>query len=173
MIMSKAQNGDRRAIDAISFLAEKIGRVDDVNSTTGLRSGIMLVPGVAKSSEDWNIMMAAHRKRSAEKDEQRKADAPRLKREEAALRNTIALHKGTPLADDAAARLDELTHSIEYLSNLYTLQSLQSLVPPEDAVVGKERVVKLPWDSQEYISTPGMPSRRSSKYGNDPPFFRT
>jgi hypothetical protein len=25
MIMSKAQNGDRRAIDAISFLAEKIG----------------------------------------------------------------------------------------------------------------------------------------------------
>ena len=130
MILSKAQNGDCRAIDAISVLAEKIGRIDDVNSETGLRNGIMLVPGVAKSSAEWNIAMAAHRKRSAEKDELRKADAPRLKREEAALRNTIALHKGTPLADDAAARLDELTHSIEYLSNLYTLQSLESLGSP-------------------------------------------
>jgi hypothetical protein len=156
MIMSKAQNGDRRAIDAISSLAEKIGRVDDMNSGTGLRAGIMLVPGVAKSSEDWNIMMAAYRKRKAEKDEQRKADAPRLKREEAALRNTIALHKGTPLADDAVARLHALTHSDEYLSNLYILQSLESLVPPEDAVVGapKERVAKLPWDQQEFIRMP-------------------
>jgi Family of unknown function (DUF5681) len=155
MIMSKAQNGDRRAIDAISFLAEKIGRVDDMNSETGLRAGIMLVPGVAKSSEDWNIMMAAYRKRKAEKDEQRKADAPRLKREEAALRNTIALHKGTPLADDAAARLHALTHSDEYLSNFYTLQSLESLVPPE-AIAGapKERVAKLPWDTQEFTQLP-------------------
>jgi hypothetical protein len=156
MILSKAQNGDRRAIDAISFLAEKIGRVHDVNSETSLRGGIMLVPGVAKSSEDWNIMMAAYRKRKAEKDEQRKADAPRLIREEAALRNTIALHKGTPLGDEAAARLDALTHSDEYLSNFYTLQSLESLVSPEDAVVGapKERVAKLPWNQQEYIQLP-------------------
>jgi hypothetical protein len=121
MIMSKAQNGDRRAIDAISFLAEKIGRVDDRNSETSSRGGIMLVPGVAKSSEEWNIMMAAYRKRKAEKDEQQKADAPRLIREVAALRDTIALHKGTPRGDDAAVHLEELTHSTEYLSNMYVL----------------------------------------------------
>jgi hypothetical protein len=154
MLLSKAQNGDRRAIDAVSFLAEKIGRVDDRNSETSSRGGIMLVPGMAKSSEDWNIMMAAYRKTKAEKDEQRKADAPRLKREEAALRNTIALHKGTPLADDAAARLHALTHSDEYLSNFYISSSLESLVPPEDAVVGAPKVTKLPWDQDEFIRMP-------------------
>jgi hypothetical protein len=65
-LLCKSQNGDRQAIDAISFLAEKIGRVDDVNSTASLRGGIMLVPGVAKSSAEWNIAAAAKRKRGGE-----------------------------------------------------------------------------------------------------------
>jgi hypothetical protein len=52
VIMSKANNGDRRAIDAVSFLAEKIGRVDDINSETSSRGGVMLVPGVASSVEE-------------------------------------------------------------------------------------------------------------------------
>lgn len=157
MIMSKAQNGDRRAIDAISFLAEKIGRVDDRNSETSLRGGIMLVPGVAKSSEEWLETMAAYKKRSAEKDEQRKADAPRLAREEASLRNTIALHSGTPLADDAARRLNELTHSDEYLSNFYIkTQPAPSLTPSNNigADAPKKRVAKLPWNQREFIEMP-------------------
>jgi hypothetical protein len=155
MIMSKAQNGDRRAIDAISSLADKIGRIDDMNSG-GLPSGIMLVPGVAKSSAEWNIAAAAKRKRDTDNDERWKADAPILKREEAALRNTMAVHNGTQLGDEAAARLDELIHSTIYTSNLYTLYSLESLVPPEDAVVGasKERVAKLPWNQREFIEMP-------------------
>jgi hypothetical protein len=157
MIMSKAQNGDRRAIDAVAFLAEKIGRLEDVNSATSLRGGIMLVPGVAKSSEEWNILMAAHRKKTAEKDEQRKADAPRLEREEASLRNTIALHRGTPLADEAAIHLKELTHSIEYLSNFYIkMNPAPSADPLKDTAVAapEERIAKLPWDQQEFIRMP-------------------
>jgi hypothetical protein len=154
MIMSKAQNGDRRAIDGISFLAEKIGRLEDVNSETSSRGGIMLVPGVAKSSEEWNIMMAAYRKRKAEKDEQRKADAPRLIREVAALRETIALHKGTPRGDDAAVHLEELTHSMEYLSNMYVL--MPSLLSSKDILVDApvKRAIKLPWNHEEYIQLP-------------------
>jgi hypothetical protein len=157
MIMSKAQNGDRRAIDAISFLAEKIGRIDDRNCETSLRGGIMLIPGVAKSAEEWKITMAAYRKKKAEKDEQQKADAPRLAREEASLRNTIALHSGTPLADDAARRLNKLTNSIEYLSNFYIkTQPALSLTPSNNigADAPKKRVAKLPWDQQEFIRMP-------------------
>ena len=99
-------------------------------------------------------MMAAYRKRKAEKDEQRKADAPRLIREVAALRNTIALHKGTRCANEAAVRLEELTHSMEYLTNMYVFQKLESMVPPENAVVGAPKVAKLPWDQDEFIRMP-------------------
>jgi hypothetical protein len=65
IIMSKVQNGDRRAIDAVSFLAEKVGRVDDVNSKTSLRGGIMLVPGMA-TPEEFKQMLAEKRKHDAE-----------------------------------------------------------------------------------------------------------
>jgi hypothetical protein len=69
-LMSMAQNGDHRAIAAISTLAEKIGRVDDnINSKTGGRIGIMLVPGTA-TPEEWNEMMTERRRQNAEKDAQ-------------------------------------------------------------------------------------------------------
>jgi hypothetical protein len=152
MIMSKAQNGDRRALDAVYLLAEKIGRIEDVNSETSLRGGIMLVPGMSKSSEEWKMEMAAYKKRAAEEDEQRKADAPRLKREEASLRNTIALHKGTPLAEDAAIRLKELTHSMEYLRNMYVV--MRSVPPLTSSHVPVTYPVKSPWNQQEYIQLP-------------------
>jgi hypothetical protein len=156
VLMNMGTKGERRATDAVITLISKIERLVDKPEAERKGVGVMVVPGVAKSSEEWLKYMAAYKKKAAEKDEQQKADAPRLKREEAALRDTIALHKGTPLADNAVARLEELTHSIEYLSNPYTLQSLKSLVPPEDAVAGvpKERVAKLPWDQQEFIQMP-------------------
>src|SRR5206468_3152643 len=109
------------------------------------------------SSEEWQKTMAAYKKRSAEKDEQRKADAPRLIREEAALRDTIALHKGTPLANDAAVRLEELTHSMEYLTNMYVImRSAPSLTSSKDTLVHVpvKHAVKLPWNQQEYIQLP-------------------
>jgi hypothetical protein len=156
VLMNMGTKGDRRATDAVINLIGKIERLVDKPEAELKGVGVMVVPGVAKSSEEWLKAMAAYKKRSAEKDAQRKADAPRLKREEAALRHTIALHKGTTLGDNAAARLEELTHSLEYVSNWYTLQSLESLVSPEDAVAGapKERVAKLPWDQQEFIQMP-------------------
>ena len=83
--MSKVQNGDRRAIDAVSFLAEKIGRMDDVNSKTSLRGGIMLAPGMA-TPEEFKQMLAEKRKHDAEMDERTEGDAPELERKEATLR---------------------------------------------------------------------------------------
>jgi hypothetical protein len=58
MIMSKAQNGDRRAIDAVSYLAGKIGRLEDVNSETSPRGGILLVPGMVNTAEEWKAAVA-------------------------------------------------------------------------------------------------------------------
>jgi hypothetical protein len=56
--MSKAHNGDRRASAAITFLAEKIGRVIDVNSDGSQIGGIILGPGVAKSNEEYEASAA-------------------------------------------------------------------------------------------------------------------
>src|SRR6185437_4740993 len=119
VILSKANNGDRRAIDAVSYLAEKIGRIEDKNSETSQAGGVMLVPGVAKSMEEYKETLAKYRKRKELQDQQRKIDAPKLRKKEAALRETIALHKGTPEGDAAAAALAELTGSMEYRSNFY------------------------------------------------------
>src|SRR5258706_9259071 len=67
VILSKANNGDRRAIDAVSYLAEKIGRLDDMNSETSDRGGVMLVPGMASSIEEWQKNIAETNKRQEAK----------------------------------------------------------------------------------------------------------
>jgi hypothetical protein len=115
-------NGDRRAIGALSFLAEKIGRVGDIKSETSKVGGVMLVPGVA-TPEEFKLMLAQKRKHDAETEERRKADAPKIEKKEAALRKIIALKKGTPEAAEAAAHLAELTSSMEYLSNFFIRRS--------------------------------------------------
>src|SRR5260370_4575876 len=51
VILCKANNGDRRAIDAVSYLAEKIGRLDDMNSETSDRGCVMLFTGLSYSIE--------------------------------------------------------------------------------------------------------------------------
>ena len=79
VILTKANNGDRRAIDAVSYLAEKIGRIDDNNSETGQAGGVMLVPGVATTSiEEWKKLMAKKVKDQDERDRLRKEDARSL-----------------------------------------------------------------------------------------------
>lgn len=152
VIMNKANNGDRRAIDAVSYLAEKIGRIEDKNSETSQAGGVMLVPGVAKSMEEYKETLAKYRKKKELQDQQRKIDAPKLRKKEAALRETIALHKGTPEGDAAAAALAELTSSMEYLSNLYIKHFPEEEIaaePPKE-----EPPAKLPWDADEYVRMP-------------------
>lgn len=116
LILNKANNGDRRAISAVSYLAEQIGRVD--NSDISPRGGVMLVPGVSKSIEEWVETVAKGTKERELRDRQRMADAPGIRKKEASLR-IAALHKGTPEGDTAAASLAELTGSMEYISNFY------------------------------------------------------
>jgi len=61
MLMSKAQNGDGRAVKAMLYWVEKIARVDTPELQLGGRGGyeFMLVPGVAASAEEWQREIAA------------------------------------------------------------------------------------------------------------------
>ena len=59
MLMSMAHQGDRRAINAMIDLTEKIGRIDNTESKFGARKySFMLVPGVATSKEEWQREIA-------------------------------------------------------------------------------------------------------------------
>ena len=61
MLMSKAQNGDGRAVKAMLYWVEKIARVDTPELQLGGRRGyeFMLVPEVAASAEEWQREIAA------------------------------------------------------------------------------------------------------------------
>ena len=60
MLMSMAHQGDRRAINAMLNITEKIGRIENTQLESGAHKyGIMLVPGVAASKEEWQREIAA------------------------------------------------------------------------------------------------------------------
>jgi len=61
MLLAKAHNGDGRAIKAMLYLTEKIGRINNAELKLGGRGNyeFMLVPGVATSSEEWQREIAA------------------------------------------------------------------------------------------------------------------
>jgi hypothetical protein len=94
VIMSKANNGDRRAIDAVSIFAEKIERIEDKNSETSQAGGVMLVPGVAASLEEWETAVAKSLKAREERDRLLKEDAPILRKFEAGWQAHIREHEG-------------------------------------------------------------------------------
>jgi Family of unknown function (DUF5681) len=154
VLMNMATKGDRRAVDALFTLMDRIERlVDPPEADKGV--GVMVVPGVA-TPEEWKLLMAQKRIHDAEKEKQRIADAPKIEKKEAALRKIIALKQGTPEAAEAAVHLAELTSSMEYLSNFYIRRNLTPedrealLKEPEKVPV----VVKLPWDPDEYVRMP-------------------
>jgi hypothetical protein len=54
-----AHRGDRRAINALLNITEKIGRIENTQLESGAHKyGIMLVPGVASSKEEWQRAIA-------------------------------------------------------------------------------------------------------------------
>ena len=60
MLMSMAHQGHRRAINALLNITEKIGRIENTELESGAHKyGIMLVPGVAASKEEWQREIAA------------------------------------------------------------------------------------------------------------------
>ena len=118
VLLNMASKGERRAVDAVINLIGKIERLVE-QPEERKNVGVMVVPGVAKSTEEWKQAVANWTKRKELQDQQRKIDAPKVRKKEAALRETIALHKGTPEGDAAAAALAELTGSMEYRSNFY------------------------------------------------------
>jgi hypothetical protein len=157
VIMNKANNGDGPAIKGVSYLLEKIGRVDDINSETSNVGGVMLIPGVA-TPEEWKKEMAEWVKIKEAKDQQRKRDAPELEKKEAALRKIIALKKGTPEAAQAAADLADLIGSMEYASNFFIRRGLapqdqETALNEVDLPKKEEPPAKLPFDGDEYART--------------------
>ena len=57
MLMSKAHNGDHRAVQAVITLTEKIGRLEERPKDVLNNFDFMLVPGVAESREEWEEMV--------------------------------------------------------------------------------------------------------------------
>jgi hypothetical protein len=131
--MNMATKGDRRAVDALFTLMDRIDRLVDPPEEDK-RVGVMIVPGVG-TPEEWKLLMAQKRINDAEKEKRRKADAPKIEKKEAALRKIIALKKGTPEAAEAAAHLAELTSSMDYLSNFFIRRNL---TPEEQEAVLNE-----------------------------------
>jgi hypothetical protein len=151
VLLNMASKGERRAVDAVINLIGKIERLVE-QPEERKNVGVMVVPGVAQSIEKWRQVMANWKKRKEMQDQQRKIDAPKVRKREAALRETIALHKGTPEGDAAAASLAELTSSMEYRSNFYIKD-----FPEEEIAVDppkEEPPAKLPWDADEYVRMP-------------------
>jgi Family of unknown function (DUF5681) len=152
VILSKANNGDRRAIDAVSYLAEKIGRIEDKNSETSQVGGVMLVPGVAASVEEWKKAAAKKVTDQEERDRLRKEDAPVLRAMEAGYLAFISEHKGTPIGDFAVARLAKLKNTDRYRTNYFLLWYPEEI--EVDLPKKEEPPVKLPFDGDEYARTP-------------------
>ena len=57
MLMSKAHNGDHRAVEALITLTEKIGRLEERPKDVLNNFDFMLVPGVAETREEWEEMV--------------------------------------------------------------------------------------------------------------------
>jgi hypothetical protein len=152
VLLNMASKGERQAVDAVINLLGKIERLVEQPEAERTNVGVMVVPGMAKSTEEFAENLARYRKRKELQDQQRKIDAPKLRKKEASLRETIALHKGTPEGAAAAASLAELTSSMEYLSNFYI-----KIFPEEEIEVDlpkkEEPPAKLPFDGDEYART--------------------
>jgi hypothetical protein len=153
VIMNKANNGERRAIDAVSYLAEKIGRIEERNSETSQVGGVMLVPGMCKSIEEWKEAVAQSHRDREERTRRLQEDAPILRKQVADYLKIINDNKGTEIGDRAVTRLAELKNSDRYLTNYFLHRS-----PPEEEITveppKEEPPAKLPWDADEYLRMP-------------------
>ena len=117
VLMNMGSKGDRRAADAVINLIGKIERLVDPPEAERKNVGVMVVPGVAKSIEEWKERLAKKRERDAVREEQWKRDAANLEAKVRLNRGVMMSHKGTPTGDKAAARFAELTNSEDYLWN--------------------------------------------------------
>jgi hypothetical protein len=95
ILLTKAHNGDRRAIKAMIELSEKIGRIEIADLKLGGRGNyeFMLIPGMATSAEEW----------------QREIDA---RHETADLREAIAAARETTGTLPTGSQIDALRESI-------------------------------------------------------------
>lgn len=126
VLLNMASKGERRAVDAVINLLGKIERLVEPPEERK-NVGVMVVPGVAKSIEEWKQAVANWTKRKELQDDKWKYGRPNVEAKVRFYRNRIMLHKGTPRGDNATAEFNEITSSLEYIRNPYlTRQSYPS-----------------------------------------------
>src|SRR6185312_16890953 len=118
VLLNMASKGERRAVDAVINLIGKIERLVEPPEERK-NVGVMVVPGVAKSIEEWKQTMANWTKRKELDDDKWRYDAPNVQAKVRFYRNLIMTHKGTPLGDKAVAKFKTITSSLEYIRNPY------------------------------------------------------
>ena len=122
VLLNMASKGERRAVDAVINLIGKIERLVE-QPEERKNVGVMVVPGGAKSKEEWERAVANWTKRKELQDEH----APNVRAKVRLYRQLIMTHKGTPLGDKAVAEFKAITSSLEYIRNPYiTRQSYPS-----------------------------------------------
>jgi Family of unknown function (DUF5681) len=132
VLLNMASKGERQAVDAVINLLGKIERLVE-QPEERKNVGVMVVPGVAKSIEEWRQVVANWTKRKELQDDKWRYDRPNVEAKVRFYRNHIMLHKGTPRGDKAAAEFNEITRSLEYIRNPYiTRQSYPSEQEGED-----------------------------------------
>ena len=133
VLMNMATKGDRRAVDALFTLMDRIDRLVDPPEGDK-RVGVMVFPGVG-TPEEWKLLLAQKRKHDAEKEKRRKADAPKIEKKEAALRKIIPSKKAHLKQLKRLFIWPELTSSMGYLSNFFIRRDL---TPEEQEAVLNE-----------------------------------
>jgi ElaB/YqjD/DUF883 family membrane-anchored ribosome-binding protein len=118
VLLNMASKGERRAVDAVINLIGKIERLVE-QPQERKNVGVMVVPGVAKSIEEWKQAVANWTKRKELQDDKWRYDRPNVEAKVRFYRNHIMEHKGTPRGDKAAAEFNEITSSLEYIRNPY------------------------------------------------------
>ena len=123
VLLNMPGKGERQAVAAVINLLGKFERLVE-QPEERKNVGVMVVPGVAKSTEEWLQATAKWTKRKELRDEQWKYDVPNMEAKVRLYRNLIMTRKGTPLGDKAAVKFNEITRSLEYVRNPYIKRQL-------------------------------------------------
>jgi uncharacterized protein DUF5681 len=120
-LLNMASKGERQAVDAVINFLGKIERLVEPPQEES-KAGVMVVPGVVKSIEEWQQNVAKWHRRKELQDQQWRYDAPNVERKVRFWREWIMRFNGTPNADKAAAEFKAITSSLEYVRNPYITQ---------------------------------------------------
>jgi hypothetical protein len=126
LMLNLASKGERPAVNAVIELLGKVERLVEPPEEED-NTGVMVVPGVAKSIEEWRENVAKWHRLQRLEDEQFRYDCPSIQAAVRLWRDHIMRFKGKPEGERAAVEFKKITTSLPYLRNPYiTRQSYPS-----------------------------------------------